>query len=268
SYQVVGDLESNSIRSSPSMDLNGPRINVVSNQSTARPSCVLSLAELSDSKCIWTDAELIHIFPANAIDDRSEQTSSCKIYYLVLVEKSNKDNNSQSCIHMWKIIITYPDDDCESISMNNFNNDSEWLVQVLSSKVSTYAFPLDSNAELQSVDVAFGHLSSSTLCYSDVSSSPPYLLSTAHSDGIIRFWTCKHHSSNTYEWSEWCGITLDEQINSRLKTSGQPLAISNAYCGRLAVAFYDKQIQIGIYECESTGGTSFNCETIIPINEV
>ncbi|CAF4798413.1 unnamed protein product, partial [Rotaria magnacalcarata] len=56
--------------------------------------------------------------------------------------------------------------------------------------------------------------------------------------------------------------------NSRLKTSGQPLAISNAYCGRLAVAFYDKQIQIGIYECESTGGTSFNCETIIPINEV
>ncbi|CAM4805811.1 unnamed protein product [Rotaria magnacalcarata] len=268
SYQVVGDLESNSIRSSPSMDLNGPRINVVSNQSTARPSCVLSLAELSDSKCIWTDAELIHIFPANAIDDRSEQTSSCKIYYLVLVEKSNKDNNSQSCIHMWKIIITYPDDDCESISMNNFNNDSEWLVQVQSSKVSTYAFPLDSNAELQSVDVAFGHLSSSTLCYSDVSSSPPYLLSTAHSDGIIRFWTCKHHSSNTYEWSEWCGITLDEQMNSRLKTSGQPLAISNAYCGRLAVAFYDKQIQIGIYECESTGGTSFNCETIIPINEV
>ncbi|CAF0735297.1 unnamed protein product [Rotaria sordida] len=267
SYQVLGDFESNTMRSSPSMDLNGPRLNVVSNQSTARPSCVLSLAEISDSKCIWTHAELIHIFPANAIDDHSEQISTCKIYYLVLVEKSNKNNN-QSCIHMWKIIINYPDDDHESISMNNFTNDNEWLVQVQSFKVCTYILPLHSDAELQSVDVAFGHLSSSTLCYSDSSSSSPYLLSTAHTDGIIRFWTCKHQSLNIYEWSEWCGITLDNQINSRLKISGQPLAISNAYCGRLAVAYYDKIIQIGIYECESTGGTSFNCETVIPINEI
>ena len=78
---------------------------------------------------------MIHIFPANAIDDRSEQTSVSKIYYLVLVEKSAKEQNNQSCIHMWKIIITYPDDDNESPSMNSFNNDNEWLIQVQSSKV-------------------------------------------------------------------------------------------------------------------------------------
>jgi hypothetical protein len=124
------DLETNSIRSSPSIDLNTTRLNIVSNQSTARPSCVISLAEIADSECIWTRPELIHIFPANAIDDRSEQTSSSKIYYLVLVEKST----NQSCIHMWKIIINYPDDD-ESPSINSFNNDTEWLVQVQSSKV-------------------------------------------------------------------------------------------------------------------------------------
>ncbi len=263
-YQTLNDLETNPMKSSPSIDLNVPRLNVVSNQSTARPSCVLSLAEIADSECIWTRAELIHIFPANAIDDHSDQISLCKIYYLVLVEKSN----NQSCIHMWKIMITYPDDDNESLSINSFNNDNEWLVQVQSSKVCTYTLPLLSNGELQSVDVAFGHLSSSTLCYSDSSSSSPYLLSTAHSDGMIRFWTCIHQSSNIYEWSEWCGISIECQLNSRLQFSGQPLAISNAYCGRLAVAFYDKQIQIGIYECESTGGTAFNCETIIPITEI
>ncbi len=123
------------IRSSPSIDLNTPRLNVVSNQSTARPSCVLNLAEIADSECIWTHAELIHIFPANAIDDRSDQTSLCKIYYLILVDKSNNNNNNQSCIHMWKIMITYPDDDNESSSINSFNNDNEWLVQVQSSKV-------------------------------------------------------------------------------------------------------------------------------------
>jgi hypothetical protein len=116
--------------------------------------------------------------------------------------------------------------------------------------------------------VAFGQLSSSTLCYSDSSSSSPYLLSTAHSDGMVRFWTCIHQSSNVYEWSEWCGISIECQLNSRLEFTGQPLAISNAYCGRLAVAFYDKKIQIGIYECESTGGTAFHCETILSINEI
>lgn len=46
------------------------------------------------------------------------------------------------------------------------------------------------------------------------------------------------------------------------------MAISNAYCGRLAVASYDEQIQIGIYECESTGGTAFNCESVIPVTEI
>ncbi|CAF1387729.1 unnamed protein product [Adineta ricciae] len=267
SFQTFSDSEANTVRSSPSSDFTTPRLNVVSNQSTARPSCVISLAEINDSECVWSHAELIHIFPANAIEDQSDQTPLCKIYYLVLVEKSN-ENTSQSFIHMWKITITYPDDDSESISMNSFNSDAEWIVQVQSSKVSTYVLPLLANAELQSVDVAFGHLSSSTLCYSDFSSSSPYLLSTSHSDGMVRFWTCTHQSSNTYEWSEWCGISTECQLNSRLQFSGQPLAISNAYCGRLAVAFLDKHIHLGIYECESTGGTAFNCETIVSITEI
>lgn len=53
-----------------------------------------------------------------------------------------------------------------------------------------------------------------------------------------------------------------------MQINGKALAISNAYCGRLAVAFFDKEIHVGIYECESTGGTAFNCETIIPIKEL
>ena len=85
---------------------------------------------------------------------------------------------------------------------------------------------------------------------------------------MIRFWTCIHQSTSTYEWSEWCGISIDRQCDSRLQFSGRPLAISNAYCGRLAIAFHDKSIQIGIYECESTGGTAFQCETIIPVTEI
>ena len=237
----------------------GPKLNVVSNQSTARPSCVISLAKLDNSECVGKCAALIHIFPANAIDDRSEQNSTCKIYYLVLVEKS-----SQSRIHMWKISIDYPDDD----EMTIFNGEQDWCVQVQSWKVSDYILPLESNAELQSVDVAFGHLSSSTLCYSDASSSSPYLLSSTHSDGKVRFWTCQHQSTQIYDWTEWTGVSLDNPNLSRLQLSGQLLAISNAYCGRLAVAMFDEKLQLGIYECESTGGTSFHCETLIQLNEL
>jgi hypothetical protein len=52
SHQTMGDSELNSMRSSPSIDLNTSRLNVVSNQSTARPSCVINLAKISDSDCV------------------------------------------------------------------------------------------------------------------------------------------------------------------------------------------------------------------------
>ncbi len=39
-----------------------------------------------------------------------------------------------------KLAIHYPDDDNETMSINSFNNDNEWLVQVQSSKVKVIKF--------------------------------------------------------------------------------------------------------------------------------
>ncbi|CAF0948435.1 unnamed protein product, partial [Didymodactylos carnosus] len=254
------------------------RLKIASIQSTARPSCVIDLAEVIDSQCIWSNAKLIHIFPASAIDysaqspPSSSTSTTKKLYYLVLVEKGE---TKQSRIHMWEIIITYPDDENETIiaDMNiNTRQESSWFVEVQSKKVSDYLLPLPMDAELQSVDVSFGHLSSSSLCYSDSSSSSPYLLTTIHSDGIVHFWNCTKQageisSQTIYEWSEWCGILTYCEKSTRLSITGLPLCVSNAYCGRLAVAFQSQnEMNIGIYECESTGGTSWNHEETIPVS--
>lgn len=60
------DTESNYIPASPSTDLNAARVNIVSNQSTDRPSCVISLAEIVDSACV-SYSNRIFIFVSNRI---------------------------------------------------------------------------------------------------------------------------------------------------------------------------------------------------------
>lgn len=143
-----GSLSDNDQRlnsnTSTSSEFNGYRLNIVSHQSNARPSCVLSLDQIADSKCVWQRAELIHIFPANAIENLTQEISSTKVYYLVLVEKSVTFDH-QSSIHMWKITINYPDDDKESFNFNQWTNKNEWLVQVQSSKVCLFSVCLSTN---------------------------------------------------------------------------------------------------------------------------
>ncbi|CAF0799637.1 unnamed protein product, partial [Didymodactylos carnosus] len=255
------------------------QLKIASIQSTARPSCVVDLAEVTDSQCIWRNAKLIHIFPESAIDYSTQSPSSFrsksitkKLYYLVLVEKVE---TKQSRIHMWEIIITYPADENESIIADitdDTRQEPNLITDVRSTKVSDYVLPVPTDAELQSVDVSFGDLSSSSLCYCDSSSSSPYLLTTIHSDGIVRFWNCTKQAALTsshilYEWNEWCGILTYCEKSTRLSIIGLPLCVSNAYCGRLAVAFKSQnRINIGIYECESTGGTLWKHEEIINVN--
>lgn len=66
------------MRTSPSTDLNGPRLSVVSNQSTARPSCVISLAEIADSECVCCQRGLF--FSLNPIlSDLDERTTNSYI---------------------------------------------------------------------------------------------------------------------------------------------------------------------------------------------
>ena len=79
---------------------------------------------------------------------------------------------------------------------------------------------LPDGVEVVSATTSAGHLSSSSIypaCFA------PYLISTACSDGCVRFWTCKVEKSldekgvpqaPKYEWEEWDMMIRTEESSA------------------------------------------------------
>ncbi|XP_059690047.1 dmX-like protein 1 isoform X5 [Gavia stellata] len=136
-----------------------------------------------------------------------------------------------------------------------------------------------------------GHLSSSSIypvCRA------PYLLATSCSDGKVRFWRCRvttessassmpeysGHSSVTYVWEEWPLLIEDGLLSSSaINVPGRPAEVSCAHTNRLAVAYkqvasknshlsQDFIMHVSIFECESTGGSSWILEQTLHLDEI
>lgn len=143
-----------------------------------------------------------------------------------------------------------------------------------------------------------GHLPSSSLY---PACRAPYLIVTACSDDKLRYWYCQVAKRDNFDgqfsyfWTEW-SLTSD-QADSALEMdgwqfglvfaklfafcpfSGQILSVSSAYSCRFACAFdpmntFDTSksemvnIEVGIYECESTGGTEWVLEDRLPLRNI
>ena len=82
---------------------------------------------------------------------------------------------------------------------------------------------------------AAGHLSSASIYPACLA---PYLLVTACSDNMIRFWRVVEScaaGSNTFEWEEWRMETAG--ASSAIQLPGGPVSVSAAFTGRIAVAY-------------------------------
>ncbi|KAI1301706.1 DmX-like protein 2 [Halotydeus destructor] len=232
-------------------------------------------------------------------------------FHLVVLEK-NKEG--QSIIHMWKLIIssqayeemnsgefTYapdskliPESDHSNrssrsaspeISAKKDDHDpasSASPLKITTSKVCSQVLNLPADVEVIHAAPAAGHLSSSNIypaCFA------PYLISTACSDGTVRFWRCNVEEGDeteaSYEWLEWDTMLDDESV---IEVPGLPLHVSCAYSGRVACAYKQGQsftkptsgnpdtrfinINVAIYECESTGGSEWVLEDTIKLKNV
>ncbi|XP_077514309.1 rabconnectin-3 alpha isoform X3 [Amblyomma americanum] len=154
---------------------------------------------------------------------------------------------------------------------------------ITTSKVCTQELPLPADVEIAHAAPAAGHVSSSNIypaCFA------PYVLSTACSDGLTRFWKCKvdcdGDGTPNFTWVEW-EMTLNKS-SSAIQVPGQPLSVSCAYSGRVACAYKrghsfnrpgsnnpsDRCVNLGvaIYECESTGGSEWILEDTVLLNNV
>ncbi|XP_069965712.1 dmX-like protein 2 isoform X2 [Bactrocera oleae] len=301
------------------------KLKVVSQQSTARPGCIIQLDPISEAKHDWQNTQFLHVFQAQLIDgghrmepdldaivDLQQNYEFKEPFYIVIIEKTIKG----STIHMWRIIISskeqktflsdtamyVPDsnivqdiDDSDlaarrmsvaNILLNNCDdpgNDTSHMT-IKTEKVCTQELPMPEGVDVVHASPAAGHLSSSSIypaCYA------PYIIVTACSDSISRFWKCETSSVDdlsvkTYKWVEWKMFSRIQ--DSAIEIPGQPLNISAAYSGRVACAYkYGKSFTrpnkgdpdsryinlcVAIYECESSGGSEWVLEDTIHLKNV
>uniref|UniRef100_A0A8C3NKD9 DmX-like protein 1 n=1 Tax=Geospiza parvula TaxID=87175 RepID=A0A8C3NKD9_GEOPR len=165
---------------------------------------------------------------------------------------------------------------------------TSWLT--LSSKmVYSQELSMPEGVEIISVKPSAGHLSSSSIypvCRA------PYLLATSCSDGKVRFWRCRvvteassmpqcgTDSDVKYVWEEW-PLLIEEGLpsSSAINVPGRPTDVSCAHTNRLAVAYkqaasrnshlsQDFVMHVSIFECESTGGSSWILEQTLKLDEL
>ncbi|KAM6303961.1 dmX-like protein 1 isoform 4-T4 [Podargus strigoides] len=311
----------------------GEVFNIISQQSTARPGCIIELDAITELHGRKT--QLFHVFQEDFIlnnqkkeipekknnlsDSGNQQNGFSEKFYLIVIEYTQ----SHSLLHMWHLHLKsvpvsvdekidsntpeaatqteelYSSPDPEKIQSPftqkyqacraNLQSTS-WLT--LSSKmVYSQELNLPEGVEILSVKPSAGHLSSSSIypvCRA------PYLLATSCSDGKVRFWRCRvttelsvssmpeysTHSDVTYVWEEWPLLIEDGHLNSSaINVPGRPTEVSCAHTNRLAVAYkqvtskdshlsQDFIMHVSIFECESTGGSSWILEQTLHLDEI
>ena len=188
-------------------------------------------------------------------------------------------------------------------SETNFNSDLQTQHQplnknritIVSSKVCTQELELPENVQIICADPAAADLASSCMF---TLSKVPYMFATGCSDGVVRFWSCDKTEADQeeYKFCEWnkncessnvVNNNKSNEENSKLvstptKINGYPLAIACSYNGRFAVAYKLKRVNVDtesndhlfmnicvhIYECESSGGSNWNLEDSIHLQNI
>lgn len=174
-------------------------------------------------------------------------------FYLVILEKNP---SGRSVVHMWKLIISsdsgagegredkaklLKDGSKHSSSTgtpDSAHHEQEKVVsplKITTSKVCTQELPLPEEVEVIHATPTAGHLPSSNIYPACLA---PYVLCTAGSDGLVRFWRCdiaEQDDAITFNWVEW-EMTLNKG-QSAIELPGQPLYVSCAYSGRIAAAY-------------------------------
>ncbi|KAJ8919060.1 hypothetical protein NQ315_016967 [Exocentrus adspersus] len=209
-------------------------INIVSQQSTSRPGCIIQLETISQA-IQWQNTTFLHVYqeqlitgqkasPVNlsshdAMVDLQQASVFEEPFYIVLLDCTDQN----TIIHMWKLTIASTDTDFALTGSQMYVPDSN-LVQdendlsrknsmeslhLKPSKVSPHinltvtrevkqVLPLPDGVEIVHATPAAGHLSSASIYPACLA---PYCFATACSDGIIRFWTVSMGSNHLKQFS-------------------------------------------------------------------
>ncbi|PSN54280.1 DmX-like protein 2 [Blattella germanica] len=240
------------------------KIKIVSQQSTARPGCVIQLDAISDATHDWQNTQFLHVFQEQLITGERAEEKTIGIseigrendlslmetqlgamvdlqqsavfeepFYIVVLERTNKG----TVIHMWRLVIASQPEPTEMTGSMMYVPDSQ-LVQD-----DDELEPTGRSASTAGVDHLGQEDNPAPVQTSHVviTTTKPVLHHILLSllVRIVPFWNCKSTKSGekkrTYEWGEWEMIRKDPE--STIDISGQPLNISAAYSGRIACAY-------------------------------
>uniref|UniRef100_A0A8C5MH23 Dmx like 1 n=1 Tax=Leptobrachium leishanense TaxID=445787 RepID=A0A8C5MH23_9ANUR len=251
----------------------GEVFSIISQQSTARPGCIIELDAITNLRGRKT--QLLHVFQEDFIlgtitgtSGKTSQSGFSETFYLVAIECARE---KRSVLHMWKLHlesvpvsagrseIAQPRDESFSSQSGEkvksplsqkyqtckANLQSTSKLTLSSHLVYSQDLELPEGVEIISVKPSAGHLSSSSIypvCHA------PFLLATSCSDGKVRFWRCRVDSelpispqdqehSITYIWEEWPLLIEDGHQNGFVSVPGRPIEVSCAHTNCLAVAF-------------------------------
>lgn len=224
-----------------------------------------------------------------------------------VADSSDEEEDEESSVDVLEDSSSGSDDAVDSGRIDNSVSVSQITTRLknTSQKVCSQVLELPEGIEVLSASPAAGHLSSSCIY---PACSAPYLLSTACSDGKLRFWTCRMEERGedttssferkidleqtedgegegiddnlakaSYKWEEW-KLMVREDTCSALNVRGQPMTVSCAYNGRIACAYRTDSvnssvgnkipIKVSIHECESTGGSEWILEDTITLGRL
>uniref|UniRef100_A0A8C5BSZ2 Dmx-like 2 n=1 Tax=Gadus morhua TaxID=8049 RepID=A0A8C5BSZ2_GADMO len=299
-YQAVVDARKllDELSDPETSNLVGEVFNIVSQQSTARPGCIIEL-DVITNQC-GSNTQLLHVFQEDFILGYNRLSSNyhpqpfSEKFFLVVIEK---DLNRNSVLQMWHLHLKSvqasdepsPDYSFQSqlmVPQQAMNPDSSPETSpmtalprsastanlltasklILSSKlVYSKRLDLPHGVEVTRATPSAGHLSSSSIypvCLA------PYLIVTTCSDSRVRFWHCTVEGSEeaeqgtrAYRWAPWALLNDEEDSNSAVSVAGRPVAVACSYTGRLAVAFKQTRQPMGSGGDFSMHVSIYECES-------
>uniref|UniRef100_A0AAX7TRF8 RAVE complex protein Rav1 C-terminal domain-containing protein n=1 Tax=Astatotilapia calliptera TaxID=8154 RepID=A0AAX7TRF8_ASTCA len=291
----------------------GEVFNIISQQSTAKPGCIIELDAITDFQ--GKETQLLHFSCLYLIAAASSSKPAFSArFFLVVVELSP---TGRSLLHMWHLHLAARPVTMEEtaahkdLTTTSPLNSSQFVYDAPSSPVTQKSKSCTSNlqsacrlsltthrlysqelalpAEVEAISVtpSAGHLSASC---SLPAGHVPYLLATFCSDGKVRFWRCNVMTTEpptvdnlVYQWEEW-PLLVEEKLpsSSAVSVPGRPIEVSCCHAGRFAVAYKqittnthltptlnvtrEPLVHIGIFQCESTGGSQWILEQTIVLD--
>ncbi|CAG0879086.1 unnamed protein product [Darwinula stevensoni] len=258
-------------------------IKIVSQQSTARPGCIILLDAITDSLHDWQNTVFLHVYQEQMIHGSSSlgnilegamvdlRSSSMftEPFYVVLIEKTDEG----SLLHMWRMVVSsQPAAQGDFGSGHMYLPDSTFMQEEPNSPLSHTNSPLFMHSDgmsglagsCKSLCVVYTcqfqvmQRSSMRLLQQVISALPPSILDA------------------------WPPMSLLLHVLTPL--SGMPLNVNASYSGRVACAYkagksftrpssidpHTRYVNlcVSIYECESTGGSEWVLEDTIQLKNI